>query len=168
MAPEEKAAIRSILRNFLQQMGLPFRQIPLDPAFINATVEDGLQHYGLRKEDMDSELFRHSLISAVAITVTTYGHHKDMRIQYWIALYTTYLIFFDDLSVTEPDCLREFHSRFVCAEPQQHPLLDSLASLLRKARECFNPSAANLIVANSLDFITGLILDYDHKQMKVK
>lgn len=77
------------------------------------------------------------------------------------------LIYFDDLSKTDTSSIREFHARFISSQSQMHPLLDYYAELLRNARKHFLPSCANLIVSSSLDFVTGLIVDYDLQKMPV-
>ena len=80
------------------------------------------------------------------------------------------LIYFDDLTNTDVSSVREFHARFVSSRPQMHPLLDYYAKLLREAlaRNYFLPSSANLVVSSSLDFVTGLIVDYDLQKMPVR
>ena len=50
-------------------------------------------------------------------------------------------------------------------QAQMHPLLDYYAELLRNAWNDFSPSCADLVVSTSLDFVTGLIVDYDHQKM---
>ena len=75
------------------------------------------------------------------------------------------LIYFDDFTKTDTSSVREFHARFVSNRPQMHPLLDYYAELLRDAWNHFLPSCADLVVSSSLDFVTGLIVDYDHQKM---
>ena len=164
---EEKGAIRSILLAFLQQMGLSLQSIPFDAAFADAALKFGYQHYGFKKEVIDTPEFHRTWHSAIPMTVNMFSHLRDIRTKYWIALYSASIIFFDDLSVIDPGPFREFHTRFICAESQKHPLLDTYASLLRNATQHFHPSAANLIISSSLDFITGLVLEYDYEKMKV-
>ena len=77
------------------------------------------------------------------------------------------LIYFDDFTKTNTSSVREFHARFVSNRPQLHPVLDYYAELLRNAWNHFSPSCANLVVSSSLDFVTGLILEYDHQKMPV-
>ena len=166
MTPTEKEAISSILRSFLQQMDFPFQTFPVDAAFSDAAVEYGLQHYSLRKEDADSARFRLALHAGSAITLSMYKH-RDIQAQYWMTLFTTCVIVMDDLSVTDPAPLQEFHHRFICAESQKHPLLDTLVIILQNTREYFNSTAVNLVVTSTLDFATAHILEYDYKSMKV-
>ena len=77
------------------------------------------------------------------------------------------LIYFDDLTKTDTSSVREFHARFTSSRPQTHPLLDCYAELLRNAGNHFLPTCANLVVSSSLDFVTGLIVEYDHLKMPV-
>ena len=78
------------------------------------------------------------------------------------------LIYFDDLTKTDSSSVQEFHACFFSSQPQMHPLLDIYAELLRDARNHFLPSCANLVVSSSLDFVTGLIIDYDLQKMPVR
>jgi hypothetical protein len=77
------------------------------------------------------------------------------------------LMFFDDLTRTDASMVREFHTRFACAKPQMHPLLDLLADILRDSYNHFLPSCANLVLSSSLDFLTGLVVDHDLQNMQV-
>ena len=77
------------------------------------------------------------------------------------------LIYFDDLTRTDTSSVREFQARFISGQPQMHPLLDFYAVLLRSAWKHFLPSCANLVVSTSLDFVTGLIIDYDQQDKQV-
>ena len=83
-------------------------------------------------------------------------------------LYSASIIFFDDLLVTNPSPFHEFHTRFLCAKSQKHPLLNTYTSLLRNSTQHFHLSAANLIISSSLNFITGLVLKYDYEEMKIE
>ena len=168
MPLEEKEAIRDILLDFLRQMALPFQPIPFDTGFADAALEYGFQRYGFKKEVIDTPEFHRTWHSAISMTVNMFSHLRDIRTKYWIALYSASIIFFDDLSVTDPGPFRVFHTRFICAESQEHPLLDTYASLLRNSTQHFHPSAANLIISSSLNFITGLVLKYDYEEMKIE
>ena len=77
------------------------------------------------------------------------------------------LLYFDDFTKTDTSCVREFHVRFVSCRPQMHPLLDYLAELLRNSWDHFSPSCADLVISSSLDFVSGLIVEYDHENMPV-
>lgn len=76
-------------------------------------------------------------------------------------------IYFDDLTRTDTSSVWGFHARFISGQPQMHPVLDSLAMLLRDAWNHFPPSCANLVVSSTLDFITSLIIDHDQQKMLV-
>lgn len=156
-----------MLVDFLTEMKLEFREFVYDEPFAKSCCEDAAANYGFFQEDIDTPEFQLALHGAVAIAVTTFGHLKNKATQRWIALYTTCLIFFDDLTVTDPSAARDFNMLFVNGQPQRHRLLDGYAQLLKVSRDHFNPSCANLVVSSSLDFITGLVLDYDHKKTVV-
>ncbi|KAF8955784.1 hypothetical protein BDZ97DRAFT_1604838, partial [Flammula alnicola] len=111
--------------------------------------------------------FQIALHGAVAIAMTTYAHLENNSTRQYICLYTTCLIYFDDLTRRDASPVREFQANFLCGRPQMHPLLDSFAAWLRKAWEHFLPACANLVVSSSLDFVTGLILDHDQQEMAV-
>ena len=139
---------------------------------------------GIPLDIAQSREFQLALHGAVSIATTTYAHLENASTRQFISLYTTWsvlvllgfpgvnyllssLIFFDDLTRTDPSTVREFHPRFICGRPQMHPLLDLFAGLLRSSYDHFLPTCANLVVSSSLDFISGLIADHDLQHMQV-
>lgn len=166
ISPEDVKSIRKILLTFMRDLDIKYKEIDYDVPFARSCCVDAL-NYGFLQEDIDSPDFQKALHGSVAIARNTYKHLENIGTQRWIALYTVCLIFFDDLTQTDPSHAREFHQCFMNGQKQKHPLLDGYASLLRAAHDHFNPSAANLVVSSSLDFVTGLILDYDHKNLEV-
>ena len=170
----------------MRHINVTYPKVTYDLEFSQSCCEVALRSH-VKPEIVQSQEFQLALQGAVAIATTTYAHLENVSTRQWICLYTTWweilceslgtdnlkwfsfhsLIYFDDLSKTEASSVREFHARFVSSRPQMHPLLDYYAELLRNAGNHFLPSCANLVVSSSLDFVTGLMIDYDLQKMPV-
>ncbi|KZP29869.1 terpenoid synthase [Athelia psychrophila] len=166
MTPQYVNDVREVLCDFMRRMNITYPKVTYDSEFAQSCCEVALRDDFL-PGIVESPDFQLALHGAVAIATTTFAHLENISTRQYICLYTTCLIYFDDLTKTDASSVREFHTRFVSGRSQMHPLLDSYATLLRKAWEHFLPPCANLVVSSSLDFINGLIVDHDQQQMTV-
>jgi hypothetical protein len=166
LTPRYRSAIRSVLRDFLRDINITYPTVTYDEQFAQACSKLAIER-GCPVDIAQSREFQLALHGAVAIATTTYAHLENVSTRQFICLYTTCLIYFDDLTRTDASMAREFHTRFACAKPQMHPLLDLFGDILRNSYDHFLPSCANLVISSSLDFITGLVVDHDLQTMQV-
>jgi hypothetical protein len=167
----------------LRDINITYPTVTYDEQFAQACSKLAIER-GCPVDIAQSREFQLALHGAVAIATTTYAHLENVSTRQFICLYTTWsalaplvfpganylpssLIYFDDLTRTDASMAREFHTRFACAKPQMHPLLDLFGDILRNSYDHFLPSCANLVVSSSLDFITGLVVDHDLQTMQV-
>lgn len=104
---------------------------------------------------------RRSLAVGVLMGAHTYAHLPDESVRVYIALYTFFVTYIDDLATSQPEALREFVSRFVARQPQQLKVLDDFASFLLEVPRVHNDVACNIILINSLEFMSSYPIQYD-------
>ena len=56
--------------------------IPFHPGFADAALEFGFQHYGFKKEVIDTPEFYQTWHSASSMTVNMFSHLRDIRTKY--------------------------------------------------------------------------------------
>ena len=100
--------------------------------------------------------------TACGIAECSYPHLSYSH-QLFIALYTAYLTYVDDLGQHNPDAVGQFVQRFTDGEPQLVPALDRLATLLGTVYKLYPYVCANGIVSNTLDVVTWMYVEFKTK-----
>jgi hypothetical protein len=108
------------------------------------------------------------LPTGVYIASASYDHLKSdlPRITY-IALYSTFVTYLDDLFKRDVERVALFSQRLMRGESHGHPVLDGLADLLTQTETHFGRTAANIIVHDTLGFFNSLLLDYETQGLNV-
>ena len=106
-------------------------------------------------------ILRRSIGVGATIAATGYSHLRDEDVQIYIALYTSFLTYLDDVVLSHIDAVREFVPRFVARQPQQLKALDDLAALLLEMPRFHNAVSCNIILTSTLDFVSSLLIQYD-------
>lgn len=156
--------IRDTVVDFLNRCRIAYRRdICVDPAF------DEDCHTECLRRGYDMKTLAPFLRVGIDIAGTAYTHLKDKKVQRYVAIYTAYLTYLDDFCQTEAGIIyvSSFLKRFINNEPQEHKLLDDLASILKEVNMFWPPITASLILAASLNFISSLFLDHETKDMQV-
>ena len=102
------------------------------------------------------------------IVTTAYSHLTNESIRIFIALYTAFLLYLDDIFQNNIQPLREFNERFVLKQSQENEVLNSFADLLLEMPELFTGVVFNIMINSTLNFVTGLLLEYETRGMAVK
>ena len=156
--------IREAIKDLLVRCNLSFAAIPYDHEFHNACC-DVARSKGYA---IDAPSLQPFIPGGVVIATTTYAHLENKSIQIIIALYTAFLIYIDDVHQNDVEGIYGFNERFVLCQPQDDPVLESLASLLRELPKHFGRVSSNMMISSTLNFVTSLILDYETKDMPVR
>ena len=95
------------------------------------------------------------------IAATSYCHLRSEGVKLYIALYTGFATYLDDMVVSHADAIRDFGSRFVACQPQRLKALDDFAALLREMPKYHNAMACNVVLTSTLDFVNSLLIQCD-------
>lgn len=98
---------------------------------------------------------------------TAYAHLDCKRTRIFIALYTAFLIYLDDVFQNEVEEVRSFNQRFMQGQPQGDIVLDAFAKLLHGTSQHFDQLASDIIMTSTLNLVTALSLEYKIKHQTV-
>ncbi|KAF5329790.1 hypothetical protein D9619_009251 [Psilocybe cf. subviscida] len=102
------------------------------------------------------------LPTGVSMSSITYGHlNLGLPRLTYIALFTTFLTYMDDLFKRDIESVALFAKRLVRGESQGHPVLDGLVEVLNDAETHFGRTVANIVVHDVLAFFNSLLLNYE-------
>ncbi|KAF8993309.1 hypothetical protein BDQ17DRAFT_152665 [Cyathus striatus] len=156
--------IRSTVLDFLQRCDIKYPQnVLVDTAF------DEDCHAECIRRGYDMNILPPFLRVGIDIASTSYMHLEDKRIPRYIAIYTGFLTFLDDLCQTEDGMsfVSSFVRCFINNEPQEYKMLDDLACILKEVNVYWRPITACLILSASLNYISSLFLDHETKDMQL-
>ncbi|KAF8895556.1 isoprenoid synthase domain-containing protein [Infundibulicybe gibba] len=158
--------IRNVLMSFLREMNTPFPTITYSPSFAESSSLEALR-LGFQVAHVRSPEFQRALQPSSAACLILYPHLAEQA-RFWICIYTACVIHFDDIALQGGvEVFADFNAAFLASRTQRHPLLDDFARLLRMAGDHFSATCANLIITNTLDYITALILEHEQRDMLV-
>ena len=92
-------------------------------------------------------------IAECAYAHTSYEH------QLLISIYTTYLVYADDVGQHNVEAVGQFVQRFTRREPQLVSVLDRLAALLGTLHDYYPRVSADAIINNTLDSLTAMYIE---------
>ncbi|KAF8894659.1 isoprenoid synthase domain-containing protein [Infundibulicybe gibba] len=159
----EVKPIQDVLRMFLREMNIPFPTLTYDASLAKATCDEALR-LGFQEAHIFSKTFQKALQPGVALIMTIYPH-LEMSTRLWISLYMTCTVYFDEVAEADIEAVKAFNMLFITNQPQQHPVLDSYAKLLRLSADHFTPTISALVVTSTLDYTTALLLEKDYQGM---
>ncbi|KAJ5872618.1 uncharacterized protein N7529_004971 [Penicillium soppii] len=84
-----------------------------------------------------------------------------------IGIFSTYVLFIDDLSKELQHALLEFETNLICGKPQPCSILQSLVEFLPDIGQYYGPYARGMIAKATIEFINGCLLEcyYDGKMV---
>ncbi|KAF8887826.1 isoprenoid synthase domain-containing protein [Infundibulicybe gibba] len=101
------------------------------------------------------------------MSISLYSHLSISR-QYYVCIYTALLVHLDDLAMADATVVEEFNTTFLLQNGKHtHPILDGLEILLRTTQDHFSKNNTSMIITNTLDFISSLIMEEDQQSMTV-
>ncbi|KAK2464938.1 hypothetical protein APHAL10511_003014 [Amanita phalloides] len=164
-----KREVRRLVRNFLQNCGVPVIREKFDFSELSAATYKMLwQDFGYPLDDVTvSRRFKPYLEFAVVGVGLSYPHIKDVATRSLIAAHAAMFLNIDDFFSDKPGVVEEFNTRFVNGRPQEHPLLETFARLLRCVPKGRDPVLADMIIQSSMAFITSLAIEYHLKHVNL-
>ncbi|KAI0769049.1 terpenoid synthase, partial [Trametes elegans] len=101
------------------------------------------------------------------LTETAYAHTSPEH-RYFVARYTAYFLYADDLGGRCVEALNQFPRLFAIAQAQLDPVLDRLAELIRGAHALWTDVGANAIITGTLDALTAYHIELTTRDMVVR
>ncbi|KAG1804669.1 isoprenoid synthase domain-containing protein [Suillus subaureus] len=161
------ANIRQTIVKFLQRCGLQYTPVMIDQTLHTKCCQEAINR-GFPMSDGDYSI-RPYMHIGVAMSTIAYGHLTDCTTKMWICLFTAVGICIDDTlnRGQKMDDVYRFNERFSNCQAQGDPVLNAWDVLLREAPRHYSPLVSNLIITSALDFVSGLLLEYETKDMGV-
>ncbi|KAL5495979.1 hypothetical protein ACEPAH_3211 [Sanghuangporus vaninii] len=157
--PTDRASLRTFLTAFLKRCNIQYQGSEQTIAKFEALCIAEASARGYLGGD--DAILRRSIGVGAAIGATGYAHLRDESVRIYIALYTGFMTYLDDVFVSYIDAIREFVPRFVARQPQQRKELDDFAALLLEMPRFHNAVACNIILTSTLDYVSSLLIQYD-------
>ena len=95
----------------------------------------------------------------VAMALTAYAHLKTDDERVYIAMYTAFLIYIEDIFHKDMGIVQQFNSRFTLHQPKENAVLDALSNLLLEMPDRFDSIVANIMIASTLNLVTAALLE---------
>ncbi|KAL5480713.1 hypothetical protein ACEPAI_9653 [Sanghuangporus weigelae] len=157
--PTDRASLRTFLTTFLKRCNMQYQgsEQPIANFEALCIAEASARGY----LGGDDAVLRRSIVVGATMVVTAYAHLRDEGVKMYIALYTGFVVYLDDLFLSHIDAIREFVSRFVARQPQQLKVLDDFAALLLETPRFHDAVVCNIILTSTFDFLSSLLIQYD-------
>ncbi|EDR03562.1 uncharacterized protein LACBIDRAFT_331339 [Laccaria bicolor S238N-H82] len=158
--------IKNAVTNLLAECNLPFPVTPYNHEFHNACCQVA-RSKGYAMETYPGARSLHPFMpGGVVMATTAYAHLDNKSTQIFIALYTAFLIYLDDVFQHDIELVYCFNERFILCQPQDDPVLDGFASLLREFPQHFGRVVSNIMTTSTLNLVTALLLEHETQNMK--
>lgn len=166
--PVDTDKIRSVIKDFLSRCSIPLLMTPFDNNFLNTCCEEaGRRGYPLDSFPAATSL-RPFMVGGVVMATTAYAHLPLVRTRIFIAIYTAFLIYLDDVFQSRIDAVRGFNQRFIKKQPQGDAVLDAFAGFLHEFPAHFGLVASNIMVTATLNLVTALLLEQEMRNLTVR
>ncbi|KAL5496021.1 hypothetical protein ACEPAH_3114 [Sanghuangporus vaninii] len=157
--PTDRASLRTFLTTFLKQCNIQYQGSEQSIAEFEALCIAEASARGYLGGD--DAVLRRSIVVGATMAVTSYSHLPDESVRIYIALYSGFLVYLDDVFSSHIDAIREFVLRFVARQSQQLKVLDDFAALLLEIHRFHNAVACNIILTSTLDYLSSFLIQYD-------
>jgi hypothetical protein len=155
--------LRDLVMTYLEELGVSF----VSEAFDGSFYDECCEHMAVRDWSAETiSTLRSVLPGGVIMACTAYSHLSNTSTRILIALYTSILIYLDDLCVEHLEELKSFN-RILC-QKGKHELgvLDAFSQILQELPQHFG-DASSLVLTSSLNFITSLVLENEIPHIRV-
>ena len=167
----EQEEVRGILRDFLKR-GIttdmddfqPTESTPRSSKLYQTVFQKVSGFVGAAGDDPK---FAHKFsVTGCDLAEITYGH-TSFEHQVYIALYTSCILYADDLGSRHLEAVAQFSRRFTTGEKQLNPALDVLTDLLRQSYDLWPQIGADAIVSGTLEAIAAMHVECTTGNMTV-
>lgn len=155
---------RHNIKEFLRWCNIPYPPIIPNIDLLEACYKDALRRGCSLEEERSVYPF---IPGGVAMAATAYAHLEDMPTQIYIAMYTAFLIYLDDVFQHDVAEVSSFNQRFITNQPQGDPVLDAFAYLLLEMPERYGTLLSNMMITSTMKLVTALVLEKETSDMRV-
>ncbi|KAG2039920.1 terpenoid synthase [Suillus americanus] len=150
-----------------QCCGLQYTAVTIDQTLYTECCQEAINR-GFPMSGGDYSI-RPYMSVGVAMSSIAYGHLAGRATKMWICLFTAVGMCIDDAlnRGQNMDHVYHFNERFSNCQEQGDPVLNAWDVLLREVPHHYSPLVSNLITTSALDFVSGLLLEYETKDMEV-
>ncbi|KAF8882389.1 isoprenoid synthase domain-containing protein [Infundibulicybe gibba] len=159
-------SIRVVIDGFLSRCEIPFSVTQYDHNFHAACCREA-HRKGYLVEDSRQNSLLSFLPGGVIMATTAYAHLTNQSTRIFIALYTGFLIYLDDVFQNDIDSVSCFNNNFIQRLPQKDPVLDGFASLLHEFPQHFGRLVSNIMITSTLNLVSALLLEFETRNMTV-
>ncbi len=163
----KKGAIREIIESMLLKMDVPYNVTPYDQKLHDTCCQRAIEQGYPMSADRSELSLLPFIPSGVIMSATAYTHIGNEATRVFIALYTAFLVYVDDVYERDNSAVRVFIERFVRGEKQLEPVLEGLARFLPEIADHYEPVVANIILTATLNLINASTLEFQTQGMKV-
>ncbi|KAH9889838.1 terpenoid synthase [Cubamyces lactineus] len=152
--------ITRILRDFLERLGYEDPHTPINPRLRKEVAEDVMSwDVGLTTQIAEG------LVDTGCSIVESAYPHLSYEHQLFVALYTTYFVYVDDLGNRNLELLGEFNRRYATREDMPDPVLERIVRQFRDIYRLYPRINADAIIASSLETLVGMYIEFSTRDM---
>ncbi|KAK1220813.1 hypothetical protein PQX77_016384 [Marasmius sp. AFHP31] len=155
--------IKRIARELLRKCSIPVDALAFDQTLYDESKEIMASEFHLPSSVYP--WFEKYLSVGVVIASTSYSH-LPVRVQVHIATYTGSATALDDVFRNDPENMGEFNEQFIKGLPQNNPILEAFAQIIRQTSKYYGRVQTALIITSTLDFMTSLSIDLEIPRVK--
>lgn len=164
----KKDAIRKVIESLLLKIDVLYNVTPYDQKLHDICCQRAIEQGYPMSSDRSELSLLPFIPSGVIMSATAYTHIESEATRVFIALYTAFLVYVDDVYERDNRAVRVFIERFVRGEKQMESVLDGLARFLPEIADHYEPVVANIILTATLNLINASTLEFQTQGMKVR
>ncbi|KAF8653406.1 hypothetical protein AX16_003949 [Volvariella volvacea WC 439] len=156
-------SIRSVFIQLIQHFELTVNSKPFYDHALEQCCLAHLPALGLGPTYTTTPKFQTALTATISIFCAAYSHHTDPLARQHLALYILLAIYIDDYFQDDVEPLREFSVNLMVGRKQRHVILDAFVQCTKRVGECFGDVMASMVCKGTLDFVIGMVVEFDHR-----
>ncbi|KAJ8473610.1 hypothetical protein ONZ51_g7753 [Trametes cubensis] len=159
--PEERInETRHILRDFLDRLEYQNLRTPS-----NLRLRNEVTIYVVSWDaGLSTQIIEGIVDSSCSIAESAYPH-LPYEHQLFVALYTTYFIYIDDLGNRDLEMLGDFHRRYATREDMLDPVMERIVRQFQEVYRLYPRLNANAIIAGTLETLIGMYIEFSTKDV---
>lgn len=154
---------RTLIKAFLTECKLPYHTEDLDDDLFKAACDRASEHGCCMSGS--SSIIPYLQVGTL-MGSACYGH-REFEAQLFMTLFTAYVAYLDDACAPDASLVSKFVETFTLHQPQGHPVLDALASLLLEMPDRLDKMVSNLALTSALNLVTSWLLEAEIPHVSV-
>lgn len=164
-APADMEQIKDTIRTFLRRWDVAYPPTPDYDAAFATLLQEECTRRGVPLSGPHSVM---RFVTASVWLAQVAFAHAPLERRLFVGIFNTLILYVDDRLLNDLNIAREFTGRLVRGESQADPVVEALAQLVREITVRFKESLkANIMVANIINFVSGVLLEDEMKGMTV-